>query len=76
MAQCSYCGASGADPDIGVCYQCYIGDSPLQPPEPNDYDVCGAHGHPRYRDSDRCYCGVISYQDPGRGDVVPIDELF
>ena len=78
MARCSFCGSYDADPDIGLCYQCFVGDNPAER-EPDTAELCASDGHPRYENGngtygDRCYCGAVSYEDPVRGDAVPIDE--
>lgn len=62
MARCLDCGCMGADPDWGLCFECFsvaYGHGETSE-EPTTQEYCDSYGHPPYDDEHMlCYCGQV-----------------
>lgn len=70
MSRCANCSSSDADPDWGLCFECFCAasDSEQQEreryPEPTDAELCANYGHVEYLGSGTCYCGELKFTKP------------
>lgn len=59
MSRCAGCNSSDADPDIGLCFECFCQGQ--EHPKPTISEECAGYGHPEYQNSGRCYCGEVQF---------------